>query len=137
MAVLLAAAVVVCRLRAGVAVMTLLVAAHVGLCRRIIRQYPFVGIPPTRLDKWLAGGSVALRWRLPSGHSGRNGSRSKPLARSGAYRSGMLKDALAAWRDRPVWGTGPGTFSTVFPFYQSELFTGRTIRMPTANRCSS
>ena len=37
-AALMAAAVVLCRSRAGVAVMALLVAAHVGLCRRTIRE---------------------------------------------------------------------------------------------------
>ena len=128
MAVLLAAAVVVCRSRAGVAVMTLLVAAHVGLCRRIIRQYPFVGIPPTRLDKWLAGGSVAAALAFAVRAFWAEWQQIETIGKEWAYRSGMLKDALAAWRDRPVWGTGPGTFSTVFPFYQSELFTGRTIR---------
>ena len=126
-ALLLAAAVVMCRSRAGVAVMALLVAAHVGLCRRTIRQHPFIGTPASSWIKGLGGLSIAaaagfavrafwLEWR-----------HIEAIGREWAFRSGILKDALAAWREQPVWGTGPGTFTAVFPYYQSAMFEGKTI----------
>jgi O-antigen ligase len=126
-AVLMAAAVVLCRSRAGVAVMALLVGAHLGLCRRTLRQYPFVGMPHSRGTKalgWLSvlaatGFAVAAFWREWR-HLG-------VIGREWAYRLGILRDALAAWREHPVWGLGPGTFSAVHPYYQSALYEGRSI----------
>ena len=41
------------------------------------------------------------------------------------FRWNVLRDTLAIWRDHPWWGTGPGTFSAVFPFYQSEALIGK------------
>ncbi len=35
------------------------------------------------------------------------------------FRGTILADTLKMWRDRPIWGTGPGTFPWVFPFFQS------------------
>lgn len=126
-AVLMAAAVVLCRSRAGVAVMALLVAAHVGLCRRTIRDYPFVGLP---FSAWAKGtGCVAIM--AAAGFAarafGREWRQLSAIGNEWAFRSGILKDALAAWRERPVWGTGPGTFTAVFPYYQSAPFDGITI----------
>jgi hypothetical protein len=126
-AALMAAAVVMCRSRAGVAVMALLVAAHVALYRRNLRQYPFVGIPHSIGVKalgWLsiagaAGFAVAAFWR-DWRHVG-------VIGREWTYRLGILRDALAAWREHPVWGIGPGSFPSVHPYYQSSLYEGRTI----------
>ena len=126
-AVLMAAAVVACRSRAGVAVMALLVAAHVELARRIVRQYPFAGIPPRAPAKVLAGIAVAAAAAFAVRAFWVEWPRLGVVAQEWAYRSGMVKDALAAWMERPVWGTGPGSFTAVFPYYQSELFAGRTI----------
>ena len=126
-AVLMAAAVVLCRSRAGVAVMALLVAAHVGLCRRIFRAYPFVGIP---VSPWLRG----MGWLSIAAAAGfavrafvREWRQVEIIGREWAFRSGILKDALAAWREHPVWGIGPGAFPVVFPYYQSAMFEGKTI----------
>lgn len=41
------------------------------------------------------------------------------------FRWTVLRDTLAIWRDNPWWGVGPGAFSIVFPFYQSEELLGR------------
>ena len=126
-AFLMAAAVVVCRSRAGVAVLALLVAAHVGLCRRTIRDYPFVGIP---VSAWLRGVgwlSIAAATGFAVQAFGREWRKLPAIGQEWAFRSGILKDTLAAWREQPVWGTGPGTFTTVFPYYQSEMFAGKTI----------
>ena len=126
-AALMAAAVVLCRSRAGVAVMALLIAAHVWTCRRTVRQYPFVSIPFSFWAKGFGWAAIAaaggfavralwLEWRHV-----------EAIGREWAFRSGILKDALVAWREQPVWGIGPGTFPVVFPFYQSAMFDGKTI----------
>ena len=126
-AIVVAAAVVACRSRAGVTVMALLVAAHVWLRHRTIRAYPFVGIPISswmQRTGWLAFAAAAAfagrafwsEWRHV-----------ETIGQEWAFRSGILKDALAAWREHPVWGIGPGSFSVVFPYYQSAAFEGRTI----------
>ena len=44
------------------------------------------------------------------------------------FRSDIVKDAADIWRAHWVWGTGPGTFTEVFPYYQSETFAERSIR---------
>lgn len=126
-AVLMAAAVVLCRSRAGVAVMALLVAAHVGLCRRTIRDYPFVGLPFSAWAKGTGWVAIAAAAGFAARAFGREWRQLSAIGNEWAFRSGILKDALAAWRERPVWGTGPGTFTAVFPYYQSEMFAGKTI----------
>ena len=126
-AVLMGAAAVVCRSRAGVAILALLVAAHVGLARRIVRDYPFAGIPSGALAKIFAGIAVAVAATFAVRAFWVEWPQLGVVAKEWAYRSGMAQDALAAWRERPVWGTGPGSFAAVFPYYQSDLFAGRTI----------
>lgn len=126
-AALMAAAVVLCRSRAGVAVMALLVAAHVGLCQRTIRQYPFAGVPRFSWLKGLGGLSVAAAAGFAVRAFWREWRQIEVVGREWAFRSGILEDALVAWRAHPAWGTGPGTFPVVFPFYQSAAFEGKTI----------
>ena len=126
-AFLMAAAVVICRSRAGVAVLALLVAAHVGLCRRTVRDYPFVGIPVSAWLRGLGWLSIAAAAGFAVHAFGREWQKLAAIGQEWAFRSGILKDALAAWREQPIWGTGPGSFTTVFPYYQSETFAGKTI----------
>ena len=126
-AALLAAAVVLCRSRAGVAVMALLVAAHVGLCRRTIRQYPFAGVPLSFWLKGLGGLSIAAAAGFAVRAFWREWRQIEVVGQEWAFRSGILKDALGAWREQPAWGIGPGTFPVVFPYYQSAAFEGHTI----------
>ena len=126
-AVLMGAAMVACRSRAGVAVLALLVAAHVGLTRKILRDYPFAGIPSRAPAKILAGIAVAVAAAFAVRAFWVEWPQLGVVAKEWAYRSGMVQNALAAWLERPVWGTGPGSFAAVFPYYQSDLFAGRTI----------
>ena len=126
-AALMAAAVVLCRSRAGVAVMALLVAAHVGLCRRTIREYPFAGVPLSSWLKGMGGVSIAVAAGFAVRAFWREWRQIEVIGQEWAFRSGILKDALAAWRDHPAWGIGPGTFSAAFPYYQSAAFEGRSI----------
>ena len=126
-AALMAAAVVLCRSRAGVAVMALLVAAHVDLCRRTIREYPFAGVPGSSWIKGLGALSIAAAAGFAVRAFWREWRQIEVIGQEWAFRSGILKDALAAWREQPAWGIGPGTFPVVFPYYQSAAFEGRTI----------
>jgi len=45
-----------------------------------------------------------------------------------AFRGMLWSDTLAMWRSRPVWGTGPGSFATVFPYYQSDALGTHFVR---------
>ena len=126
-AALMGAAVVLCRSRAGVAVMALLVAAHVWQGRRTIRDYPFAGVPMSGWAKGLGGLSVALAAGFAGRAFWREWRHVEFFGQEVAFRFGILKDALGAWREQPAWGVGPGTFSVVFPYYQSAAFQGRAI----------
>jgi hypothetical protein len=125
-ALLLAAAIVMSRSRAGVAVMAFGVAATMWNLRVLSERTPFAGPPRSRWrEVWnagmcltaavLAGTVIAREWNGLAG-----------LLEQGAFRFAILKDALSVLRDRPAWGAGPGTFSIVFPYYQSELLQDRT-----------
>ncbi len=43
------------------------------------------------------------------------------------YRGLIVADTLSILRDRPLLGTGPGTFASVFPYYQSATISDRMI----------
>ncbi len=44
------------------------------------------------------------------------------------FRAKISADTLAIWRENPWWGTGPGTFTRVFPYYQSEALNRYAVR---------
>lgn len=126
-AVVLAASVVASRSRAGVAVLALLVPAHVILCRQVVRQHPFAGAPrsrPARALAWLAAAgligwaaaTLARSWRQPAA-----------FLREWHFRGGILAETLKAWQEAPLWGTGPGTFSIVHPYYAAPVNAGRMV----------
>ncbi len=125
--VLLAGAVVLSRSRAGVAVMALLVLLHVWRCRRLVRQFPFMDTPAAARWRGLGWLAVAGAAALALATLTREWRSTGDLVREGHFRLGMARDTLHMWRDQPTWGIGPGSFTTVFPYYQSDLFRGRTI----------
>lgn len=126
-AALMGAAVVLCRSRAGIAVMALLILAHGVVCLRLVRQYPFMGIPVSRGLRMLGGVVLLVVVVLAVAAFAREWNRLEDIVREWNFRSGILKDTLRAWRETPLWGTGPGSFSTIFSYYQSELFQGRAV----------
>jgi hypothetical protein len=126
-AVLMGTAVGLCRSRAGVAVMALEVVAYAWLCRTLSRQYPFMDVPAPFLVKRLGGLVLLILVLLTVAAFAREWHHVDTLRGEWAFRSGILKDTLAAWRAQPAWGTGPGTFTVVFPYYQSEVFQWHAI----------
>ena len=70
----------------------------------------------------LAGLFAAGSWLLSalwgSGHQ---------FGRELAFRGQIIVDALSVVRDHPLYGTGPGTFMAVFPYYQSPVLDGKLI----------
>lgn len=126
-AVLMGAAMALCHSRAGVTVMALEVMAVVGLCHILVRQYPFAGIPASFFEKSLGALAILVVGALAVVAFAREWHHLDAIGREWAFRSGILKDTLAAWRAQPVWGTGPGTFTEVFPYYQSAVYQSHTI----------
>jgi len=123
-AVLMGAAVVMSHSRAGVASLAIVVAVYVGWTHRWIHQYPFVGVPTPPFIKVLSGLLVAGITLLAVAAFVREWHQVASIQREWTFRFGILQDAWASWRAHPWWGTGPGTFSEVFPYYQSEAFQG-------------
>ena len=126
-AVLVAISMVMCQSRAGIAILAFSFGALFWVRWRTIQNYPFASTPASKTFR--AGGILAflvalgfavrafwLEWRQIDA-----------IAREWAFRSGILGNALEAWRARPVWGIGPGAFSAVFPYYQSAKYARHTI----------
>lgn len=120
-------AVVLCRSRAGVAVMALEIVAAVVLFRHLLRQHPFIGGPGLAIVKGLGLLAMGIVAGLAIAAFAREWQHLAAIRGEWTFRSGILKDALAAWWAQPIWGTGPGTFSTIFPYYRSALFQDQAI----------
>jgi hypothetical protein len=126
-AALSAAGVVMSKSRAGVAVMALLVGAHVLLHWRTVRRYPFAGVPLSPVFKalgvaaFLTAVAFAVRafwaeWQQVSA-----------ITSEWTYRSGILRHSFTAWQELPRWGYGPGSFAIIFPYYQAAEYARHTI----------
>lgn len=125
--VLIAISMVMCRSRAGMAIMTFSIAMLFWVRWRTTANYPFATVPASTAFK-IAGTllimvslgfavrAFRLEWR-----------ELEVIVREWAFRSGILKHALEAWRARPIWGIGPGAFPVVFPYYQSAEYARHTI----------
>jgi O-antigen ligase len=126
-ALLLAAAVVLSRSRAGVTVMALLVLAHLWRGRRLVRQHPFLDTPLASVFRLLGWVAAAAAAGIVLVVLAREFQRRADVASEIQFRLAILRDVGRTWLDRPAWGTGPGSFTAVFPYYQSELFRGQAV----------
>ncbi len=117
---LLAAAILLSRSRAGVAVMTLLLLGHLLIERRFRQRHPFLAAPPTLLGKAARGLVVLAACAALLNGFVREWKNLNTVRMEGAFRWRLMADTVAVWRAQPWWGSGPGTFAAVFPYYQSD-----------------
>ena len=119
-ALLLVVAVAFSRSRAGVLVAGLILFAFFLLTIRLRHRDPFVLPPPllpVRVGRGLgatAAGAFIFATVFFIGQG------FHPIKEQLMFRWQIIVDALSAFKDHPVWGTGPGTFAAVFPYYQSS-----------------
>jgi len=126
-AVLICVAIVLSQSRAGITVMALVVAVHIFRAHRWVIQYPFAGVPAPPFMKVIGGGIILAVAGLAIAAFAREWQQISSIQREWAFRFGMVQDTWASWQAHPWWGIGPGAFTDVFPYYQSEMFKGKEI----------
>lgn len=115
-ALLMAAAIALSRSRAGTALLLFSLACWSVILWRLDRKYGYWR--PLRQMRLVSGLPLLLALLATALAAGRF--RGIPAPKEWAFRGQVVRDTLAIWRDRPVWGVGPGAFAVAFPFYQTE-----------------
>jgi O-antigen ligase len=120
-ACLIGSAVLLSGSRAGILISFLVLLVFAAARLVLGRRYPILFRPVPRVVRTLIGpmvvaaltcGFLVYLWpRMGSGAG---------LASEISFRLQVLQDTVSMWLDRPLWGTGPGTFASVFPYYQSS-----------------
>lgn len=118
-AAIIGAAVAVSRSRTGLAVTGLIVVTVI--CRQLWlqRHYPFIIPPVSLLSKISLGTGFAGVVGLVIVGLVREGVNPGRIGQEFSFRGQILADVVSMWRAHPWWGTGPGSFTAVFPYYQS------------------
>ena len=120
-ACLIGTAVLLSGSRAGI-LLSFLVLLLFAIVRFVLgRRYPILFRPIPRVVRNLIGpmavaalacGILVYLWPRMGMGAG--------LASEISFRLQVLQDTVSMCLDRPLWGTGPGTFASVFPYYQSS-----------------
>jgi O-antigen ligase len=116
---LLAAAVMQTGSRAGIAIVALQAVGIVFVQWRIRRRYPIVVAPPSILQRAFVCVSLALGIGFGSLALTRNYSALRDASVDFDFRQTVRADTLTMWRAQKWWGSGPGTYERVFPYYQT------------------
>lgn len=83
---------------------------------QLYRRHPQIAFPHSR--KVMQGGLIAAAFILvPALIWGVD--RLLNMGDEFRFRAWVLKDTAGMWLDNPVWGSGPGSFAAVFPYYQT------------------
>ena len=124
---LLMAAVLMTGSRMGGALMAVALMAWAFLQWRLQRVYGFLR-PGTAIRKLWAPAFIALAalGLLAIGFT-REWLSGSVWRREFGFRGQLLADTVKVWLAHPWWGTGPGTFSIVFPYYQSAELAGHQV----------
>ena len=105
--------------RAGIAILSLQTAGFLWIQWRIRRNHPFILPPLSTLQRFSMGCVLALMIGLGTVALIRTPSPLRPSGGDIEFRGVVRSDTWSMWRARKWWGTGPGTFSMVFPYYQT------------------
>lgn len=125
---LIAASVYFSRSRAGMVITAALIPLFIVQQLQLRKRYPFIAPPVPRLSKLVVTfiGVVALLGALAVG--AKEWRHLSQFGRELSYRAGIVHDTVRIWMDRPWWGVGPGSFASVYPYYQGEAYRDRFIR---------
>jgi len=116
---LIVAAVIASRSRAGLLITGLIVLVFILQQIRLQKKFPFMMPPVSRLMKVGVGGGALVAAGAGVGAIVCGRIHLSGLGSEFLFRAGILSDTLSIWREKPFWGSGPGSFAAIFPYYQS------------------
>ncbi|MFY9182230.1 MAG: O-antigen ligase family protein [Kiritimatiellia bacterium] len=113
--------------RAGTAILMLIFSLHLLWIWVLRRRYPFTSVMPAVWFRTGAALIVMLAAVVVGFTFFREWKHLESFLGELQYRWGIIHDTWRIWRDQPVWGIGPGTYASVWPYYASPAYDGRII----------
>jgi len=115
----LGVAVVLARSRAGMAILALQATGFLLLWWRLEVRYPFaLPTPSGGVLRYARAVVVMVALVLVIGLAARSVGQLSSLWRDIEFRGTVAADVARMWTSNLWWGTGPGSFAVVFPYYQ-------------------